>query len=215
MKRLLLVLLLLPLFFVMADHNIPIGTKNNHLVLSVQNELSHSLTDVIVDVESAPDWIAFSDKAVVFDSIPSSDSKEADFIFNVSDGESGQTGTVKLSIHDKERTFLRKHSIEVKTVLSLNETTLFLAYPNPSNPHTTIRYGLVEPSHVKLKIYNVLGQHVRTLLNDEKPAGQYHVLWDGTNDRGLPLASGTYIVRLETTSGGQTNYQTSKIMLKK
>jgi hypothetical protein len=215
-KRIVVILFLFPLFAAISgEYSVPIDTKGNHLILAVQNRQLQALTGVRVAVENAPEWIQFSEEIVTLDSIPANDSKEAEFTFKVLEGEAGRTGTVSLVILDKEIRMLKKHTIDLKTELSLKETRLFPAYPNPANPNATIRYGLVEPSKVKLEIYNVLGQHVRTLLDGEKPAGQYHVLWDGKNNEGVPLASGTYIVRLETMARGKTRFQTSKLLLRK
>lgn len=69
-------------------------------------------------------------------------------------------------------------------------------YPNPFNPTTTIQFEVPEASQVTLKIYNVLGQEIRTLVDEFKPAGQYTVQWDGKNDRSGETASGIYIMRL-------------------
>jgi len=65
-------------------------------------------------------------------------------------------------------------------------------YPNPFNPATTIKYNLGTDSHVRLSIYNSLGQKVRTLVNEYKPAGQYQVDFDASG-----IASGIYIARIE------------------
>ena len=70
-------------------------------------------------------------------------------------------------------------------------------YPNPFNPLTTIKYQLPMLSEVKLVIYNVLGQKVRTLLNKQMEAGYHSVIWDGRNDEGRAVASGIYIYRFE------------------
>jgi hypothetical protein len=70
-------------------------------------------------------------------------------------------------------------------------------FPNPFNPTTTIRYQLAEPRQVRLTIYNILGQVVRTLVNDVQPAGWYELQWDGTNDHGNPVSSGVLFCRLQ------------------
>ncbi|RMF56308.1 MAG: T9SS C-terminal target domain-containing protein, partial [Calditrichaeota bacterium] len=70
-------------------------------------------------------------------------------------------------------------------------------YPNPFNPSTTIRYALKENTHVALKIYNLLGQLVRTLADEKQNAGHREVKWDGRNDRGVKVASGIYLYRIE------------------
>lgn len=60
---------------------------------------------------------------------------------------------------------------------------LFQNYPNPFNPATTIRFSLPEQGHVTLKIYNISGQHIERLIDEERPAGDYEVTW---NAEGLP-----------------------------
>jgi choice-of-anchor B domain-containing protein len=70
-------------------------------------------------------------------------------------------------------------------------------YPNPFNPTTTINYDVPTSSEVMLVIYNVLGQRVRTLVNGVAEPGRYKAVWDGTNDFGLPVGSGTYLYRFD------------------
>ncbi len=71
-------------------------------------------------------------------------------------------------------------------VLSLKQN-----YPNPFNPSTTIKYSLPERSHVDLRIFNILGQEVETLVDNTKPAGEYEITWQAGN-----VASGIYFYRL-------------------
>ncbi len=80
------------------------------------------------------------------------------------------------------------------------------AYPNPFNPSTTIIFGLKESGIVRLVVYNTVGQVVKTLLNEEMPAGSHSILFDAGN-----LASGIYFYRLEVS--GFTD--TKKVMLVK
>jgi len=69
-------------------------------------------------------------------------------------------------------------------------------YPNPFNAETTIRFELPQNSHVRLEIYNLLGQRVTTLLNSPKPAGRYTLKWDGKDQNGNDVASGIYFYKL-------------------
>lgn len=69
-------------------------------------------------------------------------------------------------------------------------------YPNPFNPNTTIEYDIQRPGHVKLHIYNARGQLVRTLVDEPKSEGVHRVLWDGRDEGGQVLASGTYFYQL-------------------
>jgi hypothetical protein len=74
-------------------------------------------------------------------------------------------------------------------------------YPNPFNPATTIKYALPEAGFVKLEIYNVVGQVVRTMVAGQQNAGRYVVQWDASDDSGRSLSSGIYFYRLQ--AGGE------------
>ncbi len=83
--------------------------------------------------------------------------------------------------------------------------------PNPFNPSTVISYQLPANSHATLRIFNLLGQEVRTLVNGLQTAGEHEVTWDGKDNGGRAVASGVYLYRLE--AGGQV--KTRKLMLLK
>ncbi len=84
--------------------------------------------------------------------------------------------------------------------------SLLPSYPNPFNPETVITYriGLDQPAPVSLRIYNLLGQQVRTLSEGVQAAGQYQAVWDGRDDAGRALSSGIYFIRLQVGHEGQT-----------
>ena len=69
-------------------------------------------------------------------------------------------------------------------------------YPNPFNPSTTIQFELPRRSSVTMSIYNILGQRVRLLHNEQTPAGIHTVFWDGKEDNGAIVSSGIYIYKL-------------------
>ena len=69
-------------------------------------------------------------------------------------------------------------------------------YPNPFNPSTTIRYQLPQSAEVRLEIFDVLGQKVRTLVAEKQPAGLHRMVWDSRNQAGSPVAAGVYLYRL-------------------
>ena len=83
-------------------------------------------------------------------------------------------------------------------------TVLMPNYPNPFNPHTEIVYRLAIPGPVRLSIYNILGQAVRTLVNEYQVPGRYQIPWDARNDMGHAVGAGTYIARMEYPVGAQT-----------
>jgi hypothetical protein len=69
-------------------------------------------------------------------------------------------------------------------------------FPNPFNPETTISYRLAEATAVKLGIYNLKGQLIRSLVDESKPAGFHFVIWNGKMKNGADAPSGVYIYRL-------------------
>lgn len=72
-------------------------------------------------------------------------------------------------------------------------------FPNPFNPATSIRFGLPQTAKVSLSVYDILGQRVRTLLdNVQQPAGFHVVRWDGTDNRQRQVASGIYFYRIHS-----------------
>ncbi|MEP0829472.1 MAG: S8 family serine peptidase [bacterium] len=77
-------------------------------------------------------------------------------------------------------------------------------YPNPFNPGTVISFALKSREKITLSVYNILGAKVARLVEDELAAGNYTVYWDGTDDRGKPVASGVYFYQLRTPQGSQT-----------
>ncbi len=84
-------------------------------------------------------------------------------------------------------------------------------YPNPFNPTTEIQYAIPQAAIVTIKIYNMLGQEVKTLVSGEKAAGTYSVQWNGDNDFGAKVSSGAYIYRI--TAGN--NIETKKMIMMK
>ncbi len=81
---------------------------------------------------------------------------------------------------------------------------LFQNYPNPFNPSTVITYSVAQSGEVTLRIFNTLGQVVRTLVNERKPAGEYSLTWDGRDDAGQLLSSGPYFYRLKVGEAVET-----------
>jgi len=81
-----------------------------------------------------------------------------------------------------------------------SEFRLYQNYPNPFNPATTIGYDVAATSagltQVRIEIFNVLGQRIRTLVDAEKPPGHHSAVWDGTDDFGVVSASGIYYYKM-------------------
>ncbi|MCF7802505.1 MAG: T9SS type A sorting domain-containing protein, partial [Candidatus Marinimicrobia bacterium] len=82
-----------------------------------------------------------------------------------------------------------------------SEYLLTQNYPNPFNPSTHIRFSCPSAGWVRLEIYNLMGQHIKTLVNQEMREGTYEVIWNADNDYGEPIASGVYLYNLITQNG--------------
>jgi len=95
-------------------------------------------------------------------------------------------------------------SVENKAINNPASFVLYQNYPNPFNPETRIGYEISKPIRVVLRVMNLLGQEVCTLVNEDKPVGFYEVIWDGKNHHGQRVASGVYLYRLESKDFVQT-----------
>ncbi len=97
------------------------------------------------------------------------------------------------------------NSVEIPNLTGLSN------YPNPFNPETTISFSLNKGSQIRLEVFNILGQHVATLLNEYQSAGNHNVVWDGNDKNGNKLSSGIYLTKL--ISGSQ--FKMNKMILMK
>ncbi len=86
-------------------------------------------------------------------------------------------------------------------------------YPNPFNPTTTIVFTLPHDDHVRLDVFNILGEQVAVLVDDDLPAGEHRVIWDGHDEAGRQMATGIYFYRL--TAGNGDFEQARKMVLLK
>jgi photosystem II stability/assembly factor-like uncharacterized protein len=107
-------------------------------------------------------------------------------------------------------TFIEEEQIdEIPTEFLLSQN-----YPNPFNPSTRLKYSIPNSSQVVIKVYDILGNEIETLVNEEKPAGTYEITWSAES-----LPSGVYFYQLKasdpSTSSGQGFVQTKKMLLLK
>ncbi len=118
---------------------------------------------------------------------PFEDGYFKDFLHIRSDTETSRIAQVMLLKGRTDSIFTNVSDHEI-----INDFSLEQNYPNPFNPATTIKYQIAESGLVTLKVYNLLGQEVATLVNEEKTVGFYRIRFDGSN-----LASGVYFYRLQ------------------
>lgn len=87
--------------------------------------------------------------------------------------------------------------VEKKDTNKLDDFILHQNYPNPFNPTTTIKFSIKEQSHVSLKIYNIMGQEIIELVQENFVPGEYNIIWDGRNRVGQLVGSELYFAKLE------------------
>jgi hypothetical protein len=111
------------------------------------------------------------------------------------------TDTVKSIslIMDSDKNITAHFSSSVTSISDLemygiipSEFALMQNYPNPFNPETIIRYQIPNSSHIKLEVFNILGERIRTLVDAEQNADFYQVVWNGKDDMGVIVPSGIY-----------------------
>ncbi len=106
-----------------------------------------------------------------------------------------------------------KTTTRINNLLSPKSFQLQQNYPNPFNPTTTIIYGLPKSSHVDIRIYDLLGREITTLVNDNQEAKHYKVIWDAKDRSGNSVPSGMYLYRIVAKSGDRTFVKTRKLLL--
>lgn len=116
-------------------------------------------------------------------------------------------GSVPLTISNLRKTSLHEYLPGLPAVYALGQV-----YPNPVSGRATIFYQLPEPARIRITIYNVLGQAVKTLVDQHQPAGYYSVSWNSDNDRGSKVAAGTYLYRME--AGGKNRFRDTKKLIR-
>jgi hypothetical protein len=77
-----------------------------------------------------------------------------------------------------------------------NKFDLLQNYPNPFNPSTQIKVVIKEQSNIQIAVYNILGKEIKTLLNENLPAGEYTIEWNGKDNEGNDLSGGVYFIQM-------------------
>jgi len=158
---------------------------------------------MVIDFGTAP-WIIVEP---LFGTIAPGGSMDLAVIFDATDLTQGEIKTADIEIvptPDVGTVIVPVTLTATDTVSSgdtpVTETKLYANFPNPMFNTTTFRFSLKDRSHVRLSIYNIKGQLVETLLNNElDPSASHTVEWDGTAN-GKQLANGIYFYKLETNS---------------
>ncbi len=149
-----------------------------------------------------------------FVSLPDSAGFTDDSVFIVVDPSGLSVGeyydSVVFDVFGVDYSVLVTVNLSVGGMDSMQVTSL-TNYPNPFNPSTNIEFALEQGSDVHLSVYNIVGQHVVTLVDEYLPAGRHGTTWNGATASGYPVTSGIYFYRLQT----EDHTLTRKMMLLK
>ena len=146
------------------------------------------------------DWVA-----------PAADVESVTFNYvgNTVDGNSSTSGDDPTEAMEKVVIKSSGTGVNGNFAAVVDQFHLYQNHPNPFNPTTTIRYNLSKSTNVSLKVYNLAGQEVATLVNSNQPAGENSVIWDARNNSGNLVSSGVYLYRLQIDN----NVQSKKLTL--
>jgi hypothetical protein len=132
--------------------------------------------------------------------------------YSVLNLENGEFELKPLIIEDQEHNIIQLYlEGDEEDIPCLNKVKLYPNYPNPFNPFTIISFSIPEDTKVILKVYNIKGQVVKTLLKKYIESGEHKITWDGKDNNNKPVASGIYFYKI--SAGNET--KVNKMLLLK
>lgn len=219
MRAILIILLTASFVYSQTVYELPFSSKGNEIELTVENKSTIKLEQVKVRAIELPEWIKFEKEESILKNMKGNSESIATFRFAVEkEAPVGETTKLKFRITNNRGENWEKE-IEVKVGVP-KKFELNQNYPNPFNPSTTITYTIpgnvgadlsagqasFSLRNVQLKIYDILGREVATLVNQAQKPGYYKLEWNANN-----YASGMYIYQL-MLNGNTSN---AKVLRKK
>jgi len=179
------------------------GTKGNEITLTVANiSKTNQATNVNVVLTRKSSTLNFNEETKIIENLEAKAEANVSFVFDVNRSTLiNRKDTIEFMITSPDGIMMMKQFIFSYT--GPKEFKLEQNYPNPFNPMTTIQYQLPQDAKVTLKVYDILGSEVATLVNEQKEAGYYEVEFSASS-----FASGIYVYRLQAG-----NYISTKKMM--
>ncbi|MDA3860088.1 MAG: T9SS type A sorting domain-containing protein [Melioribacteraceae bacterium] len=204
-KNIIIVLaLVLTSAYSQTTYQVEPGIKRNKIILTIENASASLSTSALEIVEtSLSEFIDIKNNSITISNIAKSSEKEVEIEFDVlSDAPINETDTLHFVLSNaKGENWSKEIILEYRPP---KEFVLNQNYPNPFNPSTTIKYSIPlivngKSQLVTLKIYDILGREVATLVNKEQQPGNYEVVFNAKK-----LSSGTYFYRLSSSDFSKT-----------
>ena len=191
-------------------------SKNNNLPFAVTSTETDKNLLLQISGGGGGSFTGQEKEVVIVSFIVKASSGKSPLVFDQTSNHTFLTTTGLSDIAGSNITFndgeVNCNPTSIKRVGGVNvpeEFALFQNYPNPFNPETTIIFNLQEDTKVTVKIFNVLGHEMNTVLDQEFTAGKHQFKWNGTDYNGLNVVSGTYFYQIETN----TDIAVRKMML--
>jgi hypothetical protein len=128
-----------------------------------------------------------------------SDAREGPLKLNINKITVTDQSNKSLDIDYHNSSFIIDGTTDVSDIKAgVREYNLAQNFPNPFNPQTSIDFSLPESEHVRLQIYNTLGQLIKTLIDERRDAGIHRIQWHGTDESGRQMPAGIYLYRIQT-----------------
>ncbi|MBV6418960.1 MAG: hypothetical protein DAHOPDDO_00170 [Ignavibacteriaceae bacterium] len=189
----LIILILLNESFAQTVYEVTPGIKGNELTITVANvSETNQATNVNVILTKQSTSLNFSKDEATIEMLETKAEAEATFTFDINrNAQINRRDTIEFMITGSDGIMMTKQFIFSYT--GPKEFKLEQNFPNPFNPTTTIQYQLPTDAKVTLKIYDILGSEVATLINEEQEAGFKEIKFNAIN-----IASGMYVYRLQS-----------------
>jgi len=195
--------------FAQQPYDLPFASEDNSIELAVVNKSNVEVKGITVIANNMPRWITMDSNEQVIQSIKPEAEAAAVFNFSI-EKEAPVNKQTMLNFLIKNKNGEEWYKEIIVKVCPPDKYELFQNYPNPFNPVTTISYQLPVKSNLKLKIYDLLGKEIITLVNGIEDAGYHKVEWNAQ-----PFASGIYFYQLIAKSEGKEELFRKKMMVVK
>ena len=224
MITILISLIVSTIAFSQTVYQVEPGIKGNKIILTIENtSVSLSVNTLEIVETNLSEFIDIKDNAITISNIDKSSAKEVEIEFDIlTEAPIDLLDTLHFVLsNEKGESWSKEIILEYTPPKSY---TLLQNYPNPFNPSTTIRYSIpvdtrrgVSSTNVSLRIYDILGREVATLVNQKQKPGNYEVIFSASSVN-RRISSGTYFYRLisGTSTGSATDFsKTMKLLLLK